>query len=155
MSTYKKRIHHESVKTEQDQSGRVITTTESKSFVVKKEQDNFYMTYFENLSGFYKLTSAADIKLLSILCSNAEFNTGIIDLSTKLRNEICDTLSMVSSQISRSLKSLEEKELIVRDKDRIEINPSCFWKGTNETRNKLLKEGGLELRLKFCYECDK
>ena len=152
---YKRRIHNETTTTERDENGRTINTTNSKSFIVKKEQDSFYMTYFENLSGFYKLTSATDIKLLSILCSNAEYNTGIIDLSTKLRNEICDTLNLISTQISRSLKSLEEKDLIVRDKDRIEINPACFWKGTNESRNKLLREGGLELKIKFCYNCEK
>lgn len=152
---YKRKVSAESHTVVRDESGRDVTTTTSKSFVIKKEQDSFYMTYFENLSGFYKLSSATDIKILAILCSNAEYNTGIIDLSTKLRDEICDTIGIVSSQISRSLKSLQEKGLIVKDKDRIEINPSCFWKGTNETRNKLLKEGGIELKLKFCYECEK
>lgn len=150
---YKRKVSVDSTEIVRDEQGRTISTTTSKKFTVKTQQDSFYMTYFENLSGFYKLTSATDIKLISILCSKAEYNTGIVDLSTKFRDEICDTLGILSTQISRSLKSLEMKDLIIRDKDRIEINPSCFWKGTNETRNKLLKEGGLELRVKFCYDC--
>ena len=144
-----KLYQRETTKEVQDGSGRVITTTESKTFAVKKSTEHFYMVYFENLSGFYKLTSATDIKVLSVLCGKAEFNTGVIELSTNVRELICTTLGIINSQLSRSLKTLSNKGLLTIYKGSVEINHNCFWKGSTETRNKLIKEGRLELRIKF------
>jgi|ERR1051325_1059634 predicted transcriptional regulator len=146
---YKKRIQDLSNTITKDEFGRVITTETRKTFSVKIDQDEFYMSYIEQMSGFFKLTSATDIKILTIICGYAEFNTGKVNLTTIRREEICDTLSIKNSQISRSLKSLKDKGLISIRKDELEVNPMVFWKGTNETRNKMLKESGLEIKIKF------
>ncbi len=151
MAKYNKRISHKEINIERKEDGRSVTQTREKTFNIAIEQDTFYMSYVENMAGFWNLTSATDMKLLAFLCTKAEFNTGKVILSRVLRESLCDQLKIHSTQISRSLRSLRQKELIVVNLDEIDINPTVFWKGSNDARNKLLREDGLAVKIKFMY----
>lgn len=114
------------------------------------EEQGFKIYDFTKL---FIIKSAIDIKFMFLLAKYVKYNTNICNLTTVCRDEIKYTLGIENSQISRSLKSLKDKGLITVNKDEISINPAVFWKGTNETRNKMLKENKLEIKLKFCYHC--
>src|SRR5690606_9238743 len=104
------------------------------------------------IKSMYNLTSVGDIKLLNAFCCRAVFDTGEVLVPPSIKKEIAEELNMDLSQISRSIKSLIAKGLITYDGGRVQLNPFLLWKGSTRTREKLLKEGGLELRIKFQYK---
>lgn len=127
------------------ETGEIITT--SKTFTLKTSAESFYMTFVDNLAGVLQIKSLLDSKLLSILCTKAEFNTGIINLSASLRNEICLELKTSTQNISNSLNRLKKLELITGEKGTFKINPMIFWKGTLEERTKLLKKANNNINI--------
>ena len=129
------------------ETGEIFTT--SKSFSVKIDQDNFYMSYIENMSGFFNLKSAIDIKVLTKFCIIAEFNTGKVVLSPAERKEINEFLGISTQQLTNSISSLKKNNLITGEKGSYIINPIVFWKGNNDTRNDLIKNKKLSLNIEF------
>lgn len=119
------------------ETGELITTL--KKFRLKIDGDNFYMSYIEYMSGFFKLKSAIDIKLLIKFCMGADYNTGKISISPAMRTEFEETLSISSSQISQSINNLKRLKLISGDRGFYLINPSVFWKGQSTVRSEMIK----------------
>jgi hypothetical protein len=146
-----KRLKSELTQTTIDvETGELITTTQSKTFSVKINQDEFFMTYFEQLAGFFELTSAKEILLMVKLCGIAEFNTGRVFLTAERRKELMEQLSMSKNYISVCLKSLADKKLIKGTRNDYVINPIVFWKGNNKTRNEMIKaKGKLQINIEF------
>lgn len=135
-------------------TGEVVTT--NKRFKIKVEQDSFYMTYIESISGIFKLTSAVDIKILIKLCTLATFDTGDVQLSPHIRLEILKSVGLSTQQLTNSLNNLKKKHLITGIRGDYKLNPLVFWKGSNETRNNMLKgDGKLKLELEFGYKIEK
>ena len=130
-------------------SGQIIRTTTQKTFSVKVEQDEFFMTYVKYLSAFYELKYADDIKILIKFCEICKFDTGEISLSTGLRKEIEQELNISTSSFSKSLKRLKDKGLVLGDKGLFSINPQLHWKGSNKTRAEVLKEKKVSVNLEF------
>jgi hypothetical protein len=125
-------------------------TTISKSFSTKTTSDAFFMCFIDNMSGLFKITCATDSKVLAKLCSMAEFNTGKVGLTPGNRKLLMEAIIGLSTQnLSHSLGRLKKLGLIAGDKGDYEINPKVFWKGTTDERNKLLKNEGLEISIKF------
>lgn len=135
----------ESVNTETGE----ITVVE-KTFGVKIEkQEEFYMTFIQNMAGFFKLRSVVDIKLIVKLCQMAEFNTGKVTLAASTRLDLCNELCISNQQITNAIKSLKQKDLLQGDKGVYMINAMVFWKGDNQTREKLVKSHGLEITMRI------
>lgn len=141
-----KKLKHESTIVDPE-TGEIITS--SKTFSVKVNQDEFYMTYIENMSGFFDLRSAVDMKVLTKFCISAEYNTGKIVLSVAERQSIMAFLGISSQQLSNAINSLKTHGLLDGEKGTYYINPLVFWKGKNEIRNTILKEGKLTLNIEF------
>ena len=52
------------------------------------------------------------------------------------------------------LKKLKQLNLLTGAKGEFIINPKVFWKGTNDARNTLIKEGKLTLSFEFDFEVE-
>jgi len=131
-------------------TGEMIDTVVVKQCTVKIKQDQFYMIYFEQLSSFYKLTSIKEVFVLSKLCSLAAWDTGEVIISSITRNSIMSDLNVEKTYLSSCIKRLCEKGLISKIAiNHYLINPNCFWKGSNKTRNELIRTKKLSLNINF------
>lgn len=141
-----KKLKHEQTHVDQE-TGEIYTT--SKTFSVKVNQDEFYMTYIENMAGFFNLKSLVEIKVLTKFCIMAEYNIGRVLLPSGERTKLIEFLGISSQQLSNAIKHLKDNGLLEGDKGTYFINPLVFWKGRNDTRNELLKSGKLTLNVEF------
>lgn len=127
-------------------------THQVKSFNTKTKSDKFYMTFIEHVSPLFNISSPVERKVLDVLCCGAEFNIGKVIISSERRTEICDTLGISHQTFNNTLVKLKKLKMISGERGVYEINPMIFWRGTTDEREKLLKNGGLELRIKFNYD---
>lgn len=146
MKTFNKHIEWktESINTE---TGELIET--KKTVTVKTNTDNFYFTFIEAIGYLIGVSSGTELQVLSILCVNAEYNKGICLLTANRRKEFCEQLQLNVNTFGICLSRLSKKGLITNNAGNIEINPICFWKGSIDERNKLLKDNKLEISIKF------
>ena len=125
-------------------------TTIQRIFNTKVEStEEFYLTFVQVMATLMKVKSMNDIKVLTHLCVMMKYDENRVDLSVQTRKEMCDILGMHTNHVSNSLKSLKDLEIITGEKGTYFVNPVFFWKGTKATRDKLIKEKGLELRIEF------
>lgn len=117
--------------------------------ITTKSEDRFFQVYYETLASVYQLKYADDLKLLIKLAELAEWNTGRVLLPPTIREEVCKSLEIHTTNLSKSLKRLKEKDLIQGERGDFVINPSVFWKGEKSVREQALKEGGLYFTIKF------
>lgn len=125
-------------------------TSIQKTFTVKsKSSEEFFITFLSGLNAICELSRPSDIKVLAALCTKAEFNTGVVQLTSKLRKELIEKLSISDQAFSNSISRLRETKLISGSRGDYEINPHCFWKGTTDERSKLLRDKSADILLKF------
>lgn len=130
------------------ETGEIKTLT--KTFSVKSTStEEFYITFLSGLNAICELGRPSDIKVLALLCAKAEFNTGIVRLSTADRGIILDKLRCSTSAFSNSISRLKTAGLVSGESGNFEINPHCFWKGTTDERNRLLRDKQMDINLKF------
>ena len=129
-----------------NETGEAVTTV--KKFLVKTTPEKFYMAYIDNLSAFFELKSLVDTKVLQILCIRAEYDSGTVRLPSGDRSEICKFLGISTQQLTNSLSSLRRLKLISGEKGVYKINPSIFWKGSLESRRRVLDKQ-LQITLNF------
>lgn len=106
-----------------------------------KKEDTFYMSYTDYFDLLYQVKPAAAINLLFYICSNMEYNTNTIDLSSAKRKEICTALDISNNSITNHLKALKDARILHGSSGQFMVNPYLFWKGDSITRQKVL---GLE-----------
>ena len=122
----------------------------SKTFAVKAESsEEFFFTFLGALNVICELSRPTDLKLLSILCTMCEYNTGKVSLTPTKRTDICQKLGVSSQAVSNSISRLKESKLLLGSRGDYEVNPQYFWKGTTNERQKLLKNRSMDLMLKF------
>jgi hypothetical protein len=95
------------------------------------------------------VSNGTELQVLSVLCINAEFNKGVCLLTSNRRKEFCEQLGITANSFGVCLARLSKRGLITNNAGNIEINPICFWKGSIDERNKLLKNNKLEISIKF------
>jgi hypothetical protein len=127
------------------ETGEVKTIDVTKTFTTKVTSDSFYMTFIDYISPIYKLKSDAAKTVLTWLCHHADFNTGIVSISSKDRKEMCSELNITNSTVSNNLKKLKELNLISGEGGKYMINPQVFWKGELKERNKLLNDKEIQI----------
>lgn len=127
-------------------TGEVLTFESKKVFTEKINPEHFYMTFIDYVAPIYNLHSEVARKMLDWMCERAQYNTGIVDLSTSKRQQMCKDLSITSNQITNNLKKLKDLNLIDGDKGTFTINAEIFWKGDLSTRREeLLKDKNLQV----------
>jgi len=141
--------------TVRDTNGNTITADEQKIHsITLGDSDYFHMVYLRMFKTFYEIKYVKDVMLLFRLCDMAQFNTGHVSLSAKDRRDLCAFLNMQNSNLSSSLKRLNELGLLNGEMGSYIINEAVFWRGDNSTRNKILKERGLDFIVRFVLESD-
>lgn len=131
------------------ETGEVISQEFEKHFVAEVKTDNFFMCFYENFGAFYGLKHLSDVKLIACLCELAEFNTGVVHLSTKIRRVISEKTGISKTNLSRNLKRLKESKLIEEEEGQVTINPAVFWKGSVKERFETIKNGGLTFNIRI------
>ncbi len=121
-------------------TGEVITMDTQKTFTEKVNPEKFYMTFIDYISPIYQLNSEVARRMLDWMCEHAIFNTGIVDLSTSKRQQMCSELKLANNQVTNNLKKLKDLNLISGEKGTFKINPEIFWKGELSVRRKELLE---------------
>lgn len=134
------------------ETGEILYQEVEKHFVAQIKTDNFFMCFFENFATFYGIKHLSDIKLLACLCELAEFNTGIVQLSTKVRRVISEKTGIGLTNLSRNIKRLKETGLITEEAGEVVINPAVFWKGSIKERFEIIKSGGLMFNIRIVEE---
>ena len=87
------------------------------------------ITYLNTISWVYKLNSMVTYKLIYKLLEKVNYNSNIINISSKMRKQICKELNISNSSYITGIKQLIELELISGDKGQYSINKEMFWKG--------------------------
>lgn len=122
----------------------------SKSFNIKvKDSEDFYFTFFSYMKPALKIKSVRDIHVLTKLSLAMEFNTNKVSLPSSKRKEICGELNIQNSHLSNSIQRLKALGLMWGEGGVYELSPFAVWRGHTDARENLLKNEGLELRLKF------
>lgn len=131
-------------------TGEVITMDTQKTFTEKVNPERFYMTFIDYIAPLYQLRSEVARRMLDWMCEHAAFNTGIVDLSTSKRQQMCTDLGLANNQVTNNLKKLKDLNLISGEKGSFKINGEIFWKGDLPTRRKeLLDKKSLEVSFKL------
>ena len=128
-------------------TGEVVKVDTQKTFTEKISPDSFYMTFIGYMSPLFNLHSDVARSILDWMCMRAEYNSGVVDLSTSKRQKMCSDLSITSNQVTNNLKKLKELGLITGEKGEFTINPEIFWKGDTKTRQQVLE--GKSLKVSF------
>src|SRR5690606_15731098 len=97
----------------------------------------------ENFGAFLGLKSAKDKNLIACMCAEADFNTGVVHMTTRVREKLCQQAGISVPNVSRNLNRLVAAGLISEDRGDYTINPGVFWKGTTKSRTEILQNGGL------------
>lgn len=142
--------NEQKIETVDTETGEIITIVSAKEYSTKVESDRFYMTFIDYIAPLYKLKSENARKILAWMCSHAEYNTGIVSLTTADRQQMAEEIDICVNTITNNLASLKKLNLISGDKGRFQINPQIFWKGDTKTRKQLLDNK--ELTIKFSIE---
>lgn len=142
------RYKHETTITNRD-TGEVTTTSKTEHISKVKNSEEFYMCYIQTMAMMMKITSMEDIRLLTKLCLMMSYGTNEVHLTTQRRQQAAKELGVHDTTISRSIGRLKKLGIISGDRGEYQINPIFYWKGTNETRDKLLREQGLTFKIQF------
>lgn len=127
-------------------TGEVLSIETNKKFVKKIEnKEDFYISYIDFMSTFYKIKGDNPKNLLIWLCCHAEFNTGVIDLPAAKRKQLCEELNMHSNTLSNCLNKLKELNLIKGSGGQFQLNPQVFWRGESSVREEMLKGASFEV----------
>ena len=137
-------------------TGEIVNkvVTSSKTYSTKVQAEEFYITFINALSKIIGLNRMTDVRVLAMLCSKAEFNTGVVQLNSFVKQSIYSELSISYNSLANSLTSLKQKGFITIDKGRCAINPLLFWKGDLKTREDLLRSSGISLTINFSNTCE-
>ena len=130
-------------------TGEIKVIESQKVFTKKVKNDNFYFTFIDFIAPLFRLRSDSAKTLLVWLCTNAEFNTGVVRLTADDRRQLCETLNMSNNAITNCLKKLKDLNLISGQDGKFTINPQIFWKGEMSVRDRLLQNEDIQIIFKL------
>lgn len=137
----RKIIHEKSQQVVDSITGELVSEVQEKSYTIKKETEPFFLTYSKQMSLLYNITSLSAVKVLWKFLELAQYNTGIVLLTPLFRKSIVSELNISESIFNKSIKMLIELNIISGSRGTYQINPAIHWRGSNETREKLLRSG--------------
>jgi hypothetical protein len=149
----KRFLNSQTTTTVDPDTGQIVMTDIQKTHLVTlQDEDKFFMVYLTMLQSFYQIKYVKDVMLLVKFAELADYNTGSIDLSTKLRVQICEELEIKPSNFSTSIKRMVNLGLLIGEKGSYTLNAGLFWKGDAKTRKQVMKDRGLEFTIKLKME---
>lgn len=126
-------------------TGEIQMLETSKTFTTKVKSDRFFMTFVDFLSPFFDLKSDNARKILVWMCEHAEFNTGVVRLTSADRLQMAEDIDICPNTITNNLKKLKDAKLISGDKGIFQITPVIFWKGSMDKRAELLEDREIQI----------
>lgn len=126
-------------------TGEIQMIETSKTFTTKVPSDRFFMTFIDVLSPFFNIKSDNARKILVWMCQHAEFNTGIVRLTSADRLKMAEEIDICANTITNNLKKLKDAKLISGDKGIFQITPVLFWKGSMDKRAELLENKEIQI----------
>lgn len=151
----KKRIYQKETVYIDKETGEEISQTVEKGFYEKvKSEEHFFMTYIDVIAPWFGLKPESAKAVLMWMNKNAQWNTGIVLLPQKIRNTICEELSISQQTLSNCLSALKKSKLISGEKGEFRINPKIFWKGDTASRKALLKNKAIQITFGLVDEQD-
>lgn len=140
------------------ETGQYKVVELEKKYSIKTTADEFYMTFLSSIQNMEGM-SGTDLKVLSHLCSIAEYNTGVVYLPPERKREIVNLIkvgenrSMSMQTFSNSLTSLKKRDFISGRGGVFTINPKYHWKGETKVRDQILN-GQLEITFAISDKID-
>lgn len=122
-------------------TGEVISETISKTFSVKKDTEPFFLTYSRCMSVLFDLNSLSAVKILWKFLELAQYNTGEVYITAKMKKKILEDLDISVSIYGKSLNMLREADILSGERGQYTINPKIHWKGDFKTRERIMKSG--------------
>jgi hypothetical protein len=104
------------------------------SLVVSKEE-----FFIAALTGLNKEVRAGDIRLLALLCSEAD-DSGIVEFTTELRIKAMSKLELRKQNISNIIGRLRDQGLLIGKRTVFSVNPQVLWKGNEDERLTFLND---------------
>lgn len=148
MPKYTTKTYHEEYTRE---DGTTTVRDVKKTVKISMEDNPFFMTFLKCMRWQWGLKGETSIRVIELMMNSAEYNTGIVDLSTDVREHIRQELGISNPALSRALAELLQsgaiKKMTRRDnitgeikesKCRYMINPELFWKGELNKREQLI-----------------
>ncbi len=135
-------LKNETVFTDEDG----IVHHRSKTFRTKVKTEAFYATYLKQVGVLYEMT-ATELKMMIYLCQKARHDTGEVDITPADRAKMMAFFGVKTSAITNNLKNLVKKEILIGAKGSYVINPLLFWKGSFDSRERLLQTSSFEIKL--------
>lgn len=126
-------------------TGEVQMIETSKTFTTKVPTDRFFMVFIDVLSPYFNLKSDNAKKILVWMCQHAEFNTGVVRLTSADRLQMAEDIDICPNTITNNLKKLKDAKLISGDKGIFQITPVLFWKGSMDKRAELLEDREVQI----------
>lgn len=146
----KKKFIQETTSFHTTPDGNTYGVTSKKLLVHKTEDEPFYMTFLKYVGWIYGLSGVSQIKILNKLMEKAQFNTGIVSLTTGEKWEIIDELGISEVGYYKSMKQMIDSDILrkayrvdkktgeqIEKKGEYIINPDMFWKGELNKRKEL------------------
>lgn len=121
-----------------------IYTAEKRVQVVVEDQEQYLLMWHHMLALIMGLNSLYDVKLMTWITQNINFNDNTISLNKFYKKKIIYDTKAGKSTVEKSISSLVQKGFIVRDETCVRcamyhVNPSYIWYGNVEKRNHKLK----------------
>ena len=138
-------------KTKKDTQGNLITETSETRIKNREKKDKFMLLYVENFMHLTKLNRKTLEVLALIISRRVTYGNNEVIIDSKFRVEIANELGMNKQNISRSIKELNDNNIINRKQisDRIYsyyLNPYIFGNGDFNAVEKQ--------RIQYCYDFD-
>jgi hypothetical protein len=143
--------HYMHQKITKNVNGGTETITNHYAIPVKRT-DPFYMVFEDRINSILDVESLIDSRLLHELACAMTFNTNEVFVPNKRRQELCNKLSINTSQFSKSIKRLKSVGLLSGDKGVFLLNPYVLWKGETQVRVELINKGDSKIRTQFIKE---
>lgn len=115
----------------------------------KRDNEPYFMVFLSALAPSLNLTMG-ELRLMAVLNTFANYNTGAFALTTKDRDNICEMLSIKRQSLSNALNGLKRKLLLSYDRGEWQINPEYFWKGEMKVREQMLQDKEMSLTFSIC-----
>jgi hypothetical protein len=144
----------ETIKETDINTGEVIET--KKIVAIKKiTGDSFLQMYTDNLLYFLEIEPASVRKIAGLLFVEARFDQGWVDIGSYVKKHICETLGITLQTFRNGLKVLLDKKILIhKEGDRYYINPDIAWKGSLQSKQRLLEAEAIKLSIEPVYKAE-
>lgn len=130
---------HVSIKETVDHKTGEVIIHES-SFIKRVNSEEFIRVYLEDISGFLKISSGIEFKVLIVLWKESKWNNTSMVLDKIEKQKLADLIGIKLQSVSDTLTRLVKKDILLkRGRMRYLLNPVYFFKGDEKSREEVLK----------------